>query len=164
VLILKKNKRKAIRGTNPGRCPYCGSHVILRSADGIYKDNSRNAMLYVCSRYPACDAYVRTLSDTKTPAGTLANGDLRALRREAHRHFDRLHKTGIMSRKEAYEWLAAMLRVPLSQTHIGYLGEYYCRRVIEESLRIMENRRRVRAGRREHGLRETSGGGLYAVK
>jgi ssDNA-binding Zn-finger/Zn-ribbon topoisomerase 1 len=56
---LKKNKRKAIRGTNPGRCPYCGSHVILRSADGIYKDNSGNAMLYVCSRYPTCDAYVR---------------------------------------------------------------------------------------------------------
>jgi hypothetical protein len=113
-------------------------------------------MLYVCSRYPVCDAYVRTLSDTKTPAGTLANGDLRALRREAHRHFDRLHKTGVMSRKEAYEWLAAMLRAPLSQTHIGYLGEYYCRRVIEESRRIMENRRRVRAGGRGRNPREIS--------
>lgn len=46
-----KNKKKA--GLNPAqsklvsRCPYCGGNVVLRSADGIYKDNSRNAMLYI---------------------------------------------------------------------------------------------------------------------
>ena len=31
-----KNKRKGIDRTAP-RCPYCGSHTILRSADGIHR-------------------------------------------------------------------------------------------------------------------------------
>ena len=46
-----KNKRKGIDRTAP-RCPYCGSHTILRSADGIYRENARNDMLYVCKNYP----------------------------------------------------------------------------------------------------------------
>ena len=50
-----KNKRKGIDRTAP-RCPYCGSHTILRSADGIYRENARNDMLYVCKNYPACDS------------------------------------------------------------------------------------------------------------
>lgn len=47
---MKKNakKRKGINNA-PTRCPYCGGTVIYRSADGIYKDNSRNTMLYVCA-------------------------------------------------------------------------------------------------------------------
>ena len=41
------------------RCPYCGAPVVYRSADGIYQNNKNGAMLYVCSRYPECDAYVQ---------------------------------------------------------------------------------------------------------
>jgi hypothetical protein len=137
---------------------------VLKSADGIYKDNSAGVMLYVCSRYPACDAYVRVLPGSKMPVGSLANGDLRALRREAHQYFDRLHLSGLMTRSEAYEWLAVMLQAPLSQAHIGYLGEYYCRQVIEESKQMLENRRRVQTGWREQQLRRVSGGDVYAVK
>jgi DNA-directed RNA polymerase subunit RPC12/RpoP len=167
VLILKKNKKKgiyALPGMKSGRCPYCGGSVFLRSADGIYKENSSGTMLYVCSRYPACDAYVRVIPGTKTPIGSLANGNLRALRREAHYHFDRLHLSGLMSRKEAYEWLSAILQTPLSQAHIGYLGEYYCRRVIDESKQVMENRRMVQAGWAGCPALSAVGGGLYAAK
>ena len=40
----KKKKRKGfVRGGM--RCPYCGSPVVYRSADGIYRDNSRGTML-----------------------------------------------------------------------------------------------------------------------
>ena len=167
VFNLKKNKGKGVQttpGTKSGRCPYCGSAIVLRSADGIYRENNGNTMLYVCSRYPACDAYVRAHPGTRTPVGTLANGSLRALRREAHQYFDRLHLTGIMSRKEAYEWLAGMLQAPLSQTHIGYLGEYYCRQVIEESKRMLENRRRVQIGWRGYPAKQAAGGEYYAAK
>lgn len=149
VLTLKKNsgkKKRITPGTKAGRCPYCGGAVVLRSADGIYRENSRNTMLYVCSRYPECDAYVRVLPGSKTPIGSMANGALRALRHEAHQYFDRLHLTGIMSREEAYQWLAGMLQSPLSQAHIGHLGEYYCRQVIDESKRIIENWRTVHGG------------------
>jgi ssDNA-binding Zn-finger/Zn-ribbon topoisomerase 1 len=165
VFILKKNQKQgklSILGTKSGHCPYCGSHVELRSADGIYRDNSAGTMLYVCSKYPACNVYVRVAPGTKDPMGSLANASLRALRREAHQHFDRLHLSGLMTRKDAYVWLSAMLQAPLSQTHIGYLSEYYCRQVIEESRRMLENRKRVQE--RSHRLQMASGGGIYAVE
>lgn len=167
VLILKKNKRKGntiLPGTKSNRCPYCGSTIVLRSADGIYKDNSSETMLYACSKYPDCDAYVRVLPGTKTPVGSLANGRLRALRREAHLHFDRLHQSGLMSRKEAYEWLAGMLHSPLSQMHIGYLGEYYCQRVIEESRNMLENRRKTHGGLQRCTVQKAAGGEIYASR
>ena len=99
-------------------------------------------MLYVCSKYHVCDSYVRVHPGTKIPVGTMANRDLRALRNEAHRNFDQLHKQGLMSKEDAYLWLASILAAPLGQAHIGYLGEYYCRQVIEASKQQLENAKR----------------------
>lgn len=123
------------------RCPYCGSTVELRSADGIYKENKNQTMLYVCRNYPACDAYVRVHPGTRVPLGTMANGKLRALREAAHTYFDRLHTSGIMTKEEAYYWLANLIQAPLGQAHIGYLGEYYCKRVMEESMKLLNSPR-----------------------
>jgi ribosomal protein L37AE/L43A len=142
----KKKRASVIPGMKSNRCPYCGSHTILRSADGIYKSNGAGTMLYVCSKYPACDAYVRVLPGTTIPVGSLANGNLRALRLEAHHYFDRIYQTGIMSRDEAYEWLSDVLQTPLSQSHIGLMGEYYCRQVINECKKLFDNRRKVQIG------------------
>lgn len=135
--------RKKRKGMNPSgmRCPYCGGAMVLRSADGIYHDNKNDTMLYVCTHYPQCDTYVRTHPGTTMPVGTPANRELRHLRNEAHRHFDKLYRNGLMSKQEAYLWLAAQLQVPLSQAHIGYLGEYYCTQVIEESKKLLEQNR-----------------------
>ncbi len=128
------NKKKKGKGINYSkmRCPYCGGNVIFRSADGIYQDNSNNTMLYVCSHYPECDAYVRVHEGTRIPVGVMADKKLRALRKEAHEYFDQLYQSGLMTKQEAYHWLAYLLSAPISQAHIGYLGEYYCRVVIEE--------------------------------
>lgn len=144
---MKQGKKKK-KGMNPSgqRCPYCGSTVVLRSADGIYHDNSSQTMLYVCSHYPQCDAYVRTHPGTTIPVGTLANRKLRALRNEAHRCFDQLYRCGLMSKQDAYLWLAALLQVPLSQAHIGYLGEYYCTQVIDESRKLLSRHQEKRRG------------------
>lgn len=133
-----KKKQRAQR-TSP-RCPYCGSHSVLKSADGIYRNNSRNTMLYVCSSFPACDSYVRVHPGTKIPIGTMANRELRALRNEAHHYFDQLYKKGHMSKEDAYQWLASILAAPMGQAHIGLLGEYYCRQVIEESKKVLNSR------------------------
>ena len=56
---MKHKKKK--KGINPSamRCQYCGGTVVLRSADGIYHENHSHTMLYVCSNYPRCDAYIR---------------------------------------------------------------------------------------------------------
>ena len=159
--MKQKNKRRN-RLMNTMRCPYCNSHVVLRSADGIYKKNNSETMLYVCARYPICDAYVRILPSTNQPAGSLANGELRALRLEAHQHFDQLYLNGMMTRKEAYVWLATMLQMPMAQTHIGRLGKYYCRQVIEESKRMLENWRNVK--RHSRRLRKVLRDGVYAAR
>ena len=135
---MKKNKRK--QSCAP-RCPYCGSHSILKNAEGIYKNNSRDTMLYVCKNYPVCDSYVRVQSGTKIPMGTMANGELRRLRTEAHWNFDQLYKRGYMTKDDAYRWLASILCVPLNQAHIGMLGEYYCKKVIEESKKLLNRQK-----------------------
>lgn len=85
-----KNRKKKKKGINYSgmRCPYCGSTVIYRSADGVYNENSKHVMLYVCSKFPACDSYVRVHEGTTIPVGTMANGELRALRDKAHKQFD----------------------------------------------------------------------------
>lgn len=133
----QKKKRKGIDNKEM-RCPYCGARVVYRSADGIYHENKKGMMLYVCSNYPECDAYVRVHAGTNIPVGTLANHELRSLRRIAHRHFDRLYVSHYMSKQDAYQWLADLISAPLSQAHIGYLGEYYCNLVINESKKVLE--------------------------
>lgn len=75
---------------------------------------------------------------TMEPMGTIANKQLRRMRKEAHHYFDQLHARKIMSRKEAYLWLSDMLGLPVDQTHIGLMGEYNCQRVITESQKMLE--------------------------
>lgn len=142
----KKKKRKGFNRSSM-RCPYCGSPVIYRSADGIYRDNSRGTMLYVCSHYPECDAYVRVHTGTIIPVGSMANHELRTLRRTAHHYFDQLYESGYMSKQDAYQWLADLIVAPLSEAHIGYLGEYYCKQVIEESRKLLERQKAKTRGR-----------------
>lgn len=136
---MNKHNKKKGKGFNTSkmRCPYCGGTVVYRSADGIYRDNSKGMMLYVCSNYPECDSYVRVHSGTNIPVGSLANHELRSLRRTAHHYFDQLHESGYMTEQDAYQWLADLICAPLSEAHIGYLGEYYCKQIIEESRKIL---------------------------
>ena len=109
---MKSKKRKGMKQYNL-RCPYCGSGAVYRSADGIYRENKEGIMLYVCSKYPECDAYVRVHKGTKIPMGELADRELRNLRREAHHYFDQLYQTGMMTRDEAYRWLADQISAPM---------------------------------------------------
>ena len=48
-----------------------------------------------------------------------------------HHYFDKLYTSGRMTKQEAYRWLANFLQAPQSQAHIGYLGEYTCRQVLQ---------------------------------
>lgn len=137
---MKNKKKKKNTGYSPMRCPYCGSKVVYRSADGIYHDNSRGTMLYVCSKYPECDAYVRVHEGTNIPVGTMADYKLRTLRRTAHYYFNQLYKSGTMSKEDAYQWLAYLISASLSQAHIEYLGEYYCQQVVEKSRQLLEDK------------------------
>ncbi len=144
--IDEETKQKEEKGIS-------GSPVVYRSADGIYHDNSKGTMLYVCSHYPECDAYVRVHAGTNIPVGSLARHELRTLRRTAHHYFDQLYQSGYMSKQDAYQWLADLICAPLSEAHIGYLGEYYCKRVIEESRRLLERQKAKQGWRRFQAVR-----------
>ncbi len=127
---MKNKKSKRVKNLAP-LCPYCGSHTVLRSADGIYFDNKKHEMLYVCKNYPRCNSYIRVIPGTAIPLGTVANQELRALRNEAHKYLSLLYRDGFMTKQDAYQWLAGKMNIPASAAHIGKMGEYSCKQVIE---------------------------------
>lgn len=61
---MNKHNKKKRKGFNASsmRCPYSGGTVVYRSADGIYHDNSKGMMLYVCSNYRRTKKRVRHVS------------------------------------------------------------------------------------------------------
>ena len=118
-------------------------------------DAKPGTMLYVCRNYPRCDSYVKVHPGTKLPMGSLANKELRLLRRKAHHHFDQLYETGFMSRVDAYEWLSAVLGLPMGKTHIGQLGPYYCQQVIDESKKLLHAQKgRINRSVQQHRRKE----------
>ena len=137
---IKTTNKKKKKKQQEMRCPFCGGRVVFRSAEGIYHDNRKNVMLYICSHYPGCDSYVRADPITKKPIGTMADRTLREFRKEAHHSFDQLHEKGYMTKAEAYMWLSQKLALPLSETHIGLFGNYYCEVVMRESRKFIESR------------------------
>ena len=75
--------------------------------------------------------------------GNLADGELRALRREAHKYFDALYKDGKMSREGAYRWLADLLCKPMKEVHISCLSDYHCKVVIDKAKEILAFREKT---------------------
>ena len=112
-------------------CPYCGASVELRDYNYIYHTNKYKGKVWVCNNYPKCDAYVGCHKNTEIPLGRLANKKLRDLKQEAHRQFDPIWKSGLMTRKDAYKWLASMLHISVEECHIGMFDVERCREVIK---------------------------------
>lgn len=125
------------------RC-HCGRPAILRSAEGLSRAYRPGMMAYVCSNYPQCDSFVLAHPGTLRPMGSLADSKLRRLRYEAHQEFDQLYESGLMTKQEAYQWLSYMVQAPMEHAHIGHLGEYYCQIVIQESRKLLRQKRTER--------------------
>lgn len=127
-------KRKQIR------CPYCGAKATLRPSSAVYGDAAKtDGYLYVCDRYPKCDSYVGAHKKTKLPMGTLANGDLRNKRIQAHKAFDWMWKYGLMTKWQAYKWMQGKLDLSDEQAHIAMFSEYMCDRLIAECNKAYAN-------------------------
>lgn len=107
-------------------CPYCGAKASLRPASAVYGTATKvpDSYLYVCDRYPRCDSYVGAHKRTKEPMGTLANGDLRNKRIQAHKAFDWMWKSGLMTKWQAYKWMQGKLALTDEQAHIAKFSEY----------------------------------------
>ena len=114
-------------------CPYCGAKAKLVDQLVVYhrRYGRKKDKMWVCGNYPDCDAYVGCHPGTEIPLGRLADQKLRNFKQEAHRQFDPLWKCGLMTRAEAYEWLAVMLYISREECHIGKFNVGQCKRVIE---------------------------------
>lgn len=71
--------------------------------------------------------------------GTLANGDLRHKRIEAHKAFDWMWRSGLMSKRQAYKWMQAKLGLNEEQAHIAKFSEYMCGELIALCRQTREN-------------------------
>lgn len=123
------------------RCPYCASPVNLENSLKVYQQYY--GMLWVCSQYPVCDAYVGCHKGTTKPLGRLADKELRKWKGYAHAAFDPLwkKKLEIMRRKSkkypkhqarnaGYVWLAESLKIHIDDCHIGMFDIDTCKRVV----------------------------------
>ena len=121
-------------------CPYCRAKATLHPASYVYGESAiPGNYLYVCDRYPACDAYVGAHKKSKLPMGSLANGDLRHKRIEAHKAFNWLWKSGLMTRNQAYIWMQAKLGLNKQQAHIAKFSDYMCEQLISICSEAKEN-------------------------
>lgn len=114
------------------KCPYCGAPAICRPASIVYGSETidRKSYLYLCSRWPACDAYVSAHKKDHRPMGTMANGDLRHKRILAHRALQKLQKERHMDKWAVYVWLQAKFNLDKRQAHIAMFSEQMCDQVI----------------------------------
>ena len=127
----------------PQRCPFCRSSVSLIDSATIYGLNY--GFIYLCDRFPHCDARVGCHPGTITALGTLANQELRRWRSLAHRHFDPLWQSGVFSSRQiAYKWLSKAMKLPLEKTHIAMFNIRQCKRAIALVKGFTRSRRNVK--------------------
>ncbi len=106
-------------------CPYCGNEAVWCENKAIYGRNyGKSYMCYYCKKD---DAYVGCHQNSREPLGTMANKELRELRKQCHKLFDPLWKTGKMTRPQAYEYLYEKTKV----NHIAWTNKEDCLRIIK---------------------------------
>ena len=125
---------------------HCGSRAFLRPASVVHGENAYDKYLYVCARYPACDSYVSVHKKNLEPKGTLADGNLRHKRIQAHKAFNALWESGMMRKWQAYKWMQAKFGLNDAQAHIAKFSEYMCDQLIELCNQVMENNHMARCG------------------
>lgn len=114
-------------------CHQCGGPVLLIRKYFISDDGGANA--WKCRRRD-CNSSVMCHPGTTKPMGRMADSHTRTERHNAHLAFDPLWRDHgrpkvFLTRVGAYQWLATMMRIPLSECHIGQFNREQCLQVIE---------------------------------
>lgn len=111
-------------------CPYCGNEAELVTGKEIYpyRTDLHSKQFWLCK---SCDAYVGCHGYTSRPLGTMANKELRMLRKKTHDTFDPLWKgKSKRQRREMYKELAKKLGIEVTDCHIGRFGKSTCMKVV----------------------------------
>lgn len=117
-------------------CPYCGAPAEIRDDSLIYS-RSYGRKVLVCTRWPECTAFVSCHSRNDEPMGTMADRNLRELRKALHERFDLLWTGPCGSRlrrgrerRAAYAWLAETLGITVDECHIAMFDADLCQRAM----------------------------------
>lgn len=106
------------------KCPDCGTGMSLR--EGKY------GLSYFCNNFPRCRGSHKASKKGK-PLGFPANQETRSWRIKAHNALERLYKgsNSVMTKTEAYRFLAYSMGLSLKQAHISRLNLTECQQVVE---------------------------------
>lgn len=123
------SKRATARVKNPLPAPEvckCGGKVELVKNSEIYgREYGEWPWAYFCRD---CDSYVGLHPFTNIPLGTLADKETREARKDAKNPFERLFKSGRMTRNEAYQALAKKMGIDVGECHFGWFDIDQCKK------------------------------------
>lgn len=116
----------------PTTCRYCQADVRIVNNSEIYgRPYGTWPWAFRCSN-KTCGAYVGMHPKTNIPLGTLADQKTRDARKEAKSWFNPIWEDELMTRTQAYHWLAGELGIQdVDECHIGWFDEDMCKRVME---------------------------------
>ena len=127
-LILATFKPKYIK--RKVECPYCGKNTKLITGAIVYphRYDLKDKYFYSCKK---CNAHVGCHAGTYNPLGIPANIELRGIRMDTHRAFDKLWKnsTHIKLRSELYGKLMLFMDIKKQDCHIGKFNSEQCAQV-----------------------------------
>lgn len=124
---------------NEGKaCPYCNKETEFVDSSVVY--GKSYGMIYLCR---PCKAYCGVHKDTNKSKGSLANAELRELRKKAHLYFDKIWKDKHLERNKAYQWLSERLGISRDECHIGLFDIKRCKDAIEICVIILNDLRRL---------------------
>lgn len=112
----------------PDDCRFCGGDVRIAEHKEIYRSGQNYGdwpWVYLCRD---CRAYVGMHPFTNIPLGTLADDETRRMRKAAKKPFEQLHRSGRMTRDQAYQALADKLGISVALCHFGWFDAATCRR------------------------------------
>ncbi|MDR9889879.1 zinc-finger-containing protein [Pseudenterobacter timonensis] len=108
----------------PTQCHHCSGLVRIGTHEEVYgRDYSDWPYVYLCE---GCGAYVGLHPFTAIPLGTLADKRTREARKSCKLPFERIWRSGRMSRTEAYKWLADKMGIPTDECHFGWFSAEQC--------------------------------------
>lgn len=110
-------------------CPECGSAMVLRSTDRFVHRDGTTRRFFGCSRFPDCRATHGAHPDG-SPYGIPGDAATKEARVRAHEAFDRLWKSGGMSRKAAYRRMQSLMGMTRDDAHIGRFDVGQCEKLI----------------------------------
>lgn len=107
-------------------CPYCGEKAKWCENKVVYGKNlGESHMIYYCKN---CDAYVGCHKNSRNALGSMANKELRVLRRKCHLLIDPYWKKKKIERNKLYELLSDWWG---DEFHVAWLREKECQFVLK---------------------------------